>query len=303
MVSKIKTKKQKIKVSFYIPCFNAEDYIERCIESILKQTYPVGEIIIVDDGCQDKTIEKALKYNVKIIKNKKNKGLAFSRNRAIEEARNNIIASVDSDVILDKRWLENLIKNFKNKNTAGVGGNLEEKYVNNLADLWRKMHMKQNWGKNKIINPKFLFGSNSILRKDAIIKIGLYSNMYKRNYEDVDISKRLKKAGYKIIYEPNARATHLKKDSIKSVLKSSWRWTLFSYCPPSNIFWFLFRFLTDTYKFIKYFLKDVIKFRFNLIFVDLLILPSHFFFNFDYLLKERFLKYKHHSRLTGGNKQ
>lgn len=290
MVPKIKRKKQKMKVSFYIPCLNAEKTIGKCIKSILKQTYPADEIIVIDDGCKDKTIDKASKYNVKIIKNKGNMGLAFSRNIGIKNARNNFIASVDADVILDEKWLEKAIKNFKNKKIAGVGGNLNEKSTKNLPDLWRSVHMKQNWGNKRIINPKFLFGSNCVLRKDALIKTGFYNNQYKTNYEDVDLSKRLKKIGYDLIYEPNAKAIHLKQDSIKSVLKSSWHWSLFSYNLPSTILWFLFRFLTDCYKFVNYFLEDIINFKVNLIFIDLLMVPSHFIFNLNYLLKRKVFK-------------
>jgi len=273
------------KVSVYIPCFNAEKHIEVCIKSVLRQTYPVDEILIIDDGCTDKTIEKVSKYDVKIFRNKENKGLAFSRNKGILKAKNNFIASIDGDVILDKKWLKNLIKDFTSKEIVGVCGNLEEHYKKRTADLWRLIHMKQNWGKKKIVNPKFLFGSNCIFRKKAIKNVDLYNIKYRTNYEDVDISNRLKAKGYKLIYEPKAKAIHLKQDSITSVLKNSWKWSLFSYSPPTSFGKLLFRFFTDAYKNLTCLIEDIINLRLKLVFLDLLAFPSHTILNLRYYLK------------------
>jgi len=271
------------RVSLYIPCFNAEKHIEKCIKSVLSQTYPVDEILIIDDGCTDKTIEKASKYNIKILRNKENKGLAFSRNNGILKAKNELVASVDADVVLDKKWLENIIKTFRNDKIAGACGNLEEYYKDRAANLWRLTHMKQNWGKKRAINPKFLFGSNCVFRKSAVKNIGLYNIKYRTNYEDVDVSNRLKSKGYKLIYEPKAKASHLKQDSITSVLKGSWNWTLFSYAPPNSLWNVFLRSFTDAYKGLTYLVEDIICFRIKIIPLDLLVFPSHIIFNLRYL--------------------
>jgi len=273
------------KVSLYIPCFNAEKHIEKCIESVLRQTYPFDEILIIDDGCTDKTIEKASKYNIEILKNKENKGLAFSRNKGVLKAKNGFVASIDADVILDKKWLENLMKNFTINKIVGTCGSLEEHYKEKTADLWRLIHMKQNWGKKKIVNPKFLFGSNCVFRKKAIKDIGLYNIRYKTNYEDVNMSHRLKAKGYKLVYEPKAKAIHLKQDSIISVLKGSWNWTLFSYSPSDSLWGIFLRFFTDAYKSLIYSIEDIMHLRFKLIFIDILVFPSHVIFNLKYYLK------------------
>jgi len=276
------------KVSLYIPCFNAEKHIEGCIKSVLRQTYPIDEILIIDDGCTDETIEKASKYDIKIFRNKKNKGLAFSRNRGILKAKNEFVASIDADVVLDKKWLENLMKNFINKEISGACGSLEEHYKKRTVDLWRLIHMKQNWGKKKIVNPKFLFGSNCIFRKKAIKNVDLYNIKYRTNYEDVDISNRLKAKDYKIIYEPNAKAIHLKQDSVTSVLRNSWNWTLFSYSQPNTLWRIFLRFFTDFYKGLIYLWEDMICFRVELIPLDLLVFPTHTIFNLRYLVKSMY---------------
>ncbi len=273
------------KVSLYIPCFNVEEHIEGCIKSVLRQTYPIDEILVIDDGCTDKTIEKVSKCSVKILRNKENKGLAFSRNKGILKAKNEFVASIDADVVLDKKWLENLMKNFIGDKIAGACGNLEEYHKDRTADFWRLIHMKQNWGKKVIINPKFLFGSNCVFRKNAVKDMGLYKIKYKTNYEDVNISNRLKSKGYELIYEPNAKAIHLKQDSITSVLKGSWNWTLFSYSQPDSLWNVFLRFFTDGYKSLTYLIEDIVHLRLKLIFIDILVFPSHIIFNLRYFLK------------------
>ena len=64
-----------IKISVVVPCFNAEKYIDECLKSLLNQTFKDFEIICVNDGSNDSTLEKLKKYNVEII-NQENKGAA-----------------------------------------------------------------------------------------------------------------------------------------------------------------------------------------------------------------------------------
>ena len=88
-------------ISVIVPCFNAEKYIERCLDSILKQTYRNIEVIVVDDGSTDdsaariKEISK-LDNRVKYVY-QKNAGVSAARNRGLDEAKGDKITFVDSD--------------------------------------------------------------------------------------------------------------------------------------------------------------------------------------------------------------
>ena len=101
----------KKNISFYIPAYNAEKTIKESITSIQNQSILVDEIILIDDCSKDKTVEivRSEFSKIKIIINEENMGLGFNRNLAINEAKNDIVASIDSDVILDKYWVENLL--------------------------------------------------------------------------------------------------------------------------------------------------------------------------------------------------
>ena len=87
-------------VSIVMPSYNSERFIKNSIESVLNQTYPFWELLIVDDCSTDKTVEiiKSFKdERIKLFQNKTNSGAALSRNWALKEAKGRWIAFLDSD--------------------------------------------------------------------------------------------------------------------------------------------------------------------------------------------------------------
>lgn len=114
------------KVSIIMPLYNSEQFIEETIKSIINQSYSDWELIIVDDYSNDNSVRIIEKYmnngneknKIKIIKNTKNFGPAYSRNEAIKEANGRYIAFIDSDDIWKKEKLEKQI-NFMEENKVG----------------------------------------------------------------------------------------------------------------------------------------------------------------------------------------
>jgi glycosyltransferase involved in cell wall biosynthesis len=214
-------------VSVYIPAYNAAEFLARCIEGLLSQTHAPEEILVIDDGSLDSTVEIASRYPVRVIRHEKNKGLAAARNTAFRSAHNELVASLDADCIADSAWLANLLPHFDVPHVAGVGGCLIEGVQHSAADRWRRAHMPQNWGDSFLRDPKFLFGCNNILRRSAVLEAGGYDESLRTNGEDVALSQKLRNRGWQLLYEPAARATHLRHDSISSVLDAYWRWWKF----------------------------------------------------------------------------
>ena len=101
------------KFSIIIPVYNVEEYIEQCLESIEKQTYHDYEVIIVNDGTKDKSMEIAKKYPYKII-NQKNQGLSVARNTGVKHATGDYILFLDSDDYLEEKTLSNIANSLKN---------------------------------------------------------------------------------------------------------------------------------------------------------------------------------------------
>ena len=182
------------KVSIYIPVYNAEKTIVFSIEAVLKQTFLPDQIIVINDCSNDSTLLNLNSYNdkIEIIDNKTNKGLGHCRNLGIKHSKNNLVASIDSDVVPEKDWLEKLYLSLLKSQSAYCGGKLIEKNINsNVYNKWRSMHLTQHWGDKPLYNPPFIFGCNNILSKEKVYKVGGYDEDLKTNGEDVDFSRKL----------------------------------------------------------------------------------------------------------------
>ena len=250
------------RVSFYIPAYNAQKTIKYAIDSLLAQTYKIDEIILIDDNSSDNTLDIVKKYNfIKIIKNQYNLGLGYNRNLAIKNCQNEIVGSIDADVELHKSWLEILIKEINKKNIIMCGGKMIEKKIDNQINLWRAKYYSQNWGNKLIIDPPYLYGCTTLLKKSAWKKIDGYDEKLKTNGEDIEFIKNLRsKLNNKIVYQPEAECFHLQDDNIDSLSKRIWRYHSFAYKIKEPTFK---RFLKLSVKqfnfFLKRFLKSIIK--------------------------------------------
>ncbi|MHC5139531.1 MAG: glycosyltransferase family 2 protein, partial [Planctomycetota bacterium] len=101
------TETEKLTISAVIPAYNAAKYIARSIDSVLAQTHPVDEIVIVDDGSTDNTAAIIKDYGDKVrYIHQPNAGVSAARNTGIEAATGNWIAFLDAD----DEWLPEKIK-------------------------------------------------------------------------------------------------------------------------------------------------------------------------------------------------
>ena len=104
-------------ISVVVPAYNIEKYIERCIKSILSQTYSNLEIIIVDDGSTDNTASIIDQYALKDTRiipiHKKNGGVSSARTEGINRASGDWIGFVDGDDVIEENMYEVLINNAK----------------------------------------------------------------------------------------------------------------------------------------------------------------------------------------------
>ena len=106
-------------VSIIIPMYNAEKYIERCLESILKQTYTNIEIVIIDDGSSDNSLERVRSFSDKRIRlfNKINGGVSSARNFGIDKSLGDYLLFIDADDFINKEMVEKLLNEVEEENT------------------------------------------------------------------------------------------------------------------------------------------------------------------------------------------
>lgn len=213
-----------MRISVYIPCYNAAAWIERVLQGVLAQTLRPDEIIVVDDGSRDATAELAARFPVTLIRQDRNRGLAAARNAAMRAARNELVAALDSDVVPESTWLARLAPHFENPRVALGGGKLVEAIQRTLADRWRAFHLRQNWGDAEVINPQWVFGANTLARRSAVLESGGYDERLRTNGEDSNMSYRLRERGWSTFYEPAAACNHLREDTVYSALTTFWRY-------------------------------------------------------------------------------
>jgi glycosyltransferase involved in cell wall biosynthesis len=120
--------------SIVIPLYNKEKYVENALKSILNQTFTDYEVLIINDCCTDKSIQKVMPFlseKIKLIHHSENKGLSASRNTGIEKASTNYITFLDADDLWKPTFLETIHRLIINFPEARIfGTNYEEVYQN-----------------------------------------------------------------------------------------------------------------------------------------------------------------------------
>lgn len=106
-------------ISIIIPVYNCEKYIKRCLESIVNQSYRNLEILLVNDGSTDNSLDQIGYFSDKRIKiyNKTNGGVSSARNLGIEKAIGDYLLFVDADDYINSKMVEELVKEVKEDNT------------------------------------------------------------------------------------------------------------------------------------------------------------------------------------------
>lgn len=239
---------QHPRVSVIVPAYNEEEYIQRTIESIIEDTYPNKEIIVVDDGSTDKTYEKAMTYayrrEVKVIRREERSGLkACALNFGLLFASGDIAVIMDGDTILERDAIKELVKHLlKDPDVVGVVGNVR---VFNRKGILGKLQayeyaISMELGKRfqGIVNGIMVIsGALGAVRRDVLESLGRIH--VDTITEDFDTTVMLHKLGKRIAFSPRAVALTHVPDSWRSWVRQRLRWSagqMQVYLRHSNIF-------------------------------------------------------------------
>lgn len=136
-------------ITVVVPVFNMERYVKECIDSILMQTYQDFELIVVNDGSTDKSMEIVTSYNDSRIVtiNQENRGVSSARNAGLDAAKGRYLCFVDADDLIEQNFLQNMVELSDNTDSDIVFGGY-----------------------------KFLYDNGSIITKEQRIAPGKYKN-------------------------------------------------------------------------------------------------------------------------------
>jgi len=207
-------------VTVVICVYNRAALIGGCLRSVLAQTYPLLDIIVIDDGSTD-GLKKAMEEfsgdgKMRVFSNPGNLGLMASRNRGADLSGSEIVAYLDSDCVAAPDWIEELVKPFDiSDNIVIAGGRVDDPDPENYWGLVMK-------GNNFILRDsgftRKIMGGNMAFRRDFLLK-NRFDETLKYGADETDLCMRTSKQGKKIYYQDTSRVTHFHRSSPGALVK------------------------------------------------------------------------------------
>lgn len=231
-------------LSVIIVNYNVEYFLEQCLLSVEKASKNIdAEIFVVDNNSVDGSVNlvKEKFPFVKLIENKKNTGFSFANNQAIKESNGKYVLLLNPDTLVEEDTFEKIITFMNTHQDAGGLGVMmvdgkgiflpESKRglptpmvafykIFGLSALFPKSKIFGRYhvgylDKNKTHEIEILSGAFMLLRKKVLDEIGLLDETFFMYGEDIDLSYRITKAGYKNYYFPETKIIHYKGESTK----------------------------------------------------------------------------------------
>ncbi len=222
-----------VQVSIVIPAYQAGDRIGAVVGAARNQDWKGGgiEVVVVDDGSADDTAERARGAGARVL-TQENRGPAAARNRGWREARGEWIFFTDSDCIPAPDWISRMLPLLEEKSVGAVGGSYA--IANPGSLLASCIHEEITLRHEKMGGEvRFLGSFNLALPRKVLEEVGGFTEEYRHaSGEDNDLSYRIRKRGYRLLFEPKSTVAHTHPERFGSYLKEQarhgyWRMKLY----------------------------------------------------------------------------
>jgi len=218
-------------VSVVIAAFNEEKVILKTVESILENGYPNLEVVVVDDGSTDRTLQVlhdtfASEPRVRIF-TQSNAGKSAALNRAIAEASHEILVALDADTLFRRGAIQKLVRHFSDPRVGAVSGNA--RVGNRQRWITRFQSIEYVYGFNldrralDVLNAITVVpGAAGAWRKSLILQAGGFAR--DTLAEDTDLTLAIRRLGYRIRYDEEAVAYTEAPEDTRSLARQRFRW-------------------------------------------------------------------------------
>lgn len=207
-----------------IPNWNGADRLRVCLDSLISQTQK-HEVIVVDNGSIDESVEIIEKNypEVVLIRHSKNLGFTGGVNPGIKyamEQKGQYVALLNNDAVAHKDWLKKLVDFLDGNPKVGIATSkicdAEKTHLDSTGDIYTIWGLPYPRGRGEPYSDKYdkdilIFGASggaSLYRIEMLEQIGIFDNDFFAYYEDIDISFRAQLAGWKVAYVPGAEVYH-----------------------------------------------------------------------------------------------
>jgi hypothetical protein len=224
-------------VSIVVLNWNGEQVIRSSLGSIRKLDYPNVEVIVVDNGSTDASLNIISNEfpDFRLLKNSKNLGFSAGMNIGIQESRGDLILLYNNDAIVHPASLSKMVETILSKNKIGiVGGLILYNEPNDViwsrggkldlvtGTIWsdglgQKMFAKSPLQENPVADIDYLSGCVLLIRKEVIQKIGLLDDAYLIGGQDLDWCLRSRRAGFECVLNPSAIIWHIGSHSSRQM--------------------------------------------------------------------------------------
>ena len=210
-----------VKISVIIPVKNAESTIERTLRSVFGSTVPPGEVLVIDDGCTDGTLEIVRRCPVKIETTEAPGGVAAARNRGAELAGFPVFFFVDADVVLEPGALAAAAAAMEDSSLAVAVGLQSSRCVfRNRASIYKNLWLRYTY-ESRADRVSVIYSSAVAIRRDAYRDVGGFDVHYRRpNIEDSELGMRITEAGHRIEVVPSIEFLHIKRYSVPAMART-----------------------------------------------------------------------------------
>lgn len=212
--------------SIHIVTYNSSEHIDDCLEAVIKQSYPINQIVIIDNASKDNTLEMLQKWADKIhlVKNAKNNGFAGGHNQAIRMTKTDYCLILNPDVVLDKDYVLKTIEAIENTPHAGSAtgkllfkanpSNIDSTglIINKARRAFDRGAQEPSDHYHKVEEVFGVSGAAAMYAREMINDISLDGQFFDEDFfaykEDVDVAWRAQLLGWKAVFEPSAVAHH-----------------------------------------------------------------------------------------------
>ncbi|MBC5793095.1 MAG: glycosyltransferase family 2 protein [Nanohaloarchaea archaeon] len=215
-------------VTFLVPAYNEEEYVEECINSLLEQNYPGNlEIIAINDGSKDSTLEKMSQFKDRIeIVDKENSGKANSMNQVLEKVDTELIGCMDADSVAEPGMVKAMVGYFEEDGVKGVTPAMKVKNPQTWSEkvMWAEfiynVFLRKLFG---IFDSQWVMpGPGSIYDAEYLKEIGGWDE--ETLTEDMEVAFRMYKNGAKIKNSTNAYVDTPSPSTLKGLFRQRTRW-------------------------------------------------------------------------------